>query len=179
MGGDSMNSRKIHWSIWDGPSPGIPGHNIEKSRALYASGRLRIMGEVVARYQGLSPSDAVLDPYFALAESLDIPACIHVGMSLPGITQSSPKFKVSVRNPLLLEELLNRHPKLRVWIAHLGFPFLAETIGIPNVHPQVYADASAWDWLWPREGDAAEQGAGIAIKEGLETKIMGSEGRLI
>jgi hypothetical protein len=138
--------------IWAGPSPGIPGLDIKKLRALYESGQLRIMGEVVAQYQGLSPSDAVLDPYFALAESLDIPACIHVGMSLPGITASAPKFRLSVGNPLLLEELLNRHPKLRVWVAHMGFPFLEETIGILNVYPQVYADASAWDWLWPREG---------------------------
>jgi len=115
------------------------------------SGQLRIMGEVCAQYDGLSPSDPVLNPYFALAESLDIPACIHMGMSLPGITESCPKFRVSVGNPLLLEELLNRHPKLRVWIAHMGYPFLEEMIGILNVYPQVYVDTSAIDWIERRE----------------------------
>lgn len=138
--------------IWAGPSSGIPGLDVEKLRVLYQSGRLRIMGEVVAQYDGLSPSDPVLDPYFALAESLDVPACIHTGMSFPGITQTSPKFRVSLGNPLLLEEMLNSHPKLRVWLAHLGWPFLEETIGILNVYPQVYVDTGAMDWLWPREG---------------------------
>jgi predicted TIM-barrel fold metal-dependent hydrolase len=135
--------------IWAGPSYGIPGHEVGKLRALYKSGQLMIMGEVAAQYDGLSPSDPVLDPYFALAESLDIPACIHMGMSFPRITESSPKFRVSVGNPLLLEELLNRHPKLRVWMAHMGFPFLEETIGILNVYPQVYVDTSAIDWIEP------------------------------
>jgi predicted TIM-barrel fold metal-dependent hydrolase len=137
--------------IWAGPSRGIPGLDIEKLRALYKSGRLKIMGEVCAQYDGLSPSDPILDPYFALAESLDVPACIHMGMSLPGITQSDPKFRVALGNPLLLEEMLNRHPKLRVWIAHMGFPFLQETYGILGVYPQVYADISA-SWLGTREG---------------------------
>ncbi len=156
--------------IWAGPSPGIPGLDIEKLRALYMSGQLRIMGEVCGQYDGLSPSDLVLDPYFALAESLDIPACIHMGMSLPGITESCPKFRVSVGNPLLLEELLNRHPKLRVWIAHVGWPFLEETIGILNVYPQVYVDISAVDWLWPREGFISYLQE--LIRHGFERRIM-------
>jgi hypothetical protein len=135
--------------IWAGPCDGIPGIDIEKLRGLYIADKLKIMGEVCAQYDGLSPSDEILDPYFALAESLDVPACVHMGMSFPGITGSAPKFRVSVGNPLLLEEMLNRHPKLRIWIAHLGFPFLEETIGILNVYPQVYADLSAIDWLEP------------------------------
>jgi len=133
--------------IWAGPSFGEPGLDIEKLRSLYKSGQLRIMGEVVPQYDGLSPSDPVLDPYFKLAESLDVPACVHMGMSLPGITESSPKFRVSVGNPLLLEELLNRHPKLRIWIAHMGFPFLEETIGSLNVYPRIYVDTGAIDWI--------------------------------
>jgi len=137
--------------VWAGPSSGIPGLALEILRPLYKSGRLRIMGEVCAQYDGHSPSDPVLEPYFALAESLGIPACIHMGMSFPGITESCPKFRVSVGNPLLLEELLNRHPKLRVWIAHMGYPFLEETIGILNVYPQVYADTSAIDWINSQE----------------------------
>jgi hypothetical protein len=146
--------------IWAGPSDGIPGHDIEELRALYKSGRLKIMGEVCAQYDGLSPSDGILDPYFVLAESLDVPACIHMGMSIPGITESCPKFRVSLGNPLLLEEMLNHHPKLRVWMAHLGFPYIEETVGILNVYPQVYVDCSAVDWL--------EQGFASYLKKLIE-----------
>jgi predicted TIM-barrel fold metal-dependent hydrolase len=159
--------------IWAGPSSGIPGLDTEKLRALYKSGQLKIMGEVCAQYDGLSPSDPVLEPYFALAESLDVPACVHMGMSLSGITQDAPKFRVSLGNPLLLEEMLNRHPKLRVWIAHMGFPFLQETYGILGVYPQVYADLSA-SWLGTRESFYANlreeivQGCGKQIMFGSD-----------
>jgi predicted TIM-barrel fold metal-dependent hydrolase len=156
--------------IWAGPSSGIPGLDIEKLRALYKSGRLRIMGEVCAQYDGLSPSDPVLDAYFALAESLDVPACIHMGMSLPGITEGSPKFRVSVGNPLLLEELLNRHPKLRVWIAHMGFPYLEEMIGILNVYPRVYVDTGAIDWI--ERGEAFASYLKTLVMYGFEKRIM-------
>jgi len=135
--------------FWAGLYHGIPGLDVGSLRSLYASGQLRVMGEVGAQYDGLSPSDQILDPHFALAESLDAPACVHMGMSFPGITQIAPKFRVSLGNPLLLEKMLNLHPKLRVWIAHMGFPYLEETIGILNVYPQVYTDTSAIDWLEP------------------------------
>ena len=154
--------------IWAGLSYGIPGHPIETLRPLYQSGRLKMMGEVCGQYDGLSPSDEVLDPYFALAESLDVPACVHMGMSMPGITQSDPKFRVSLGNPLLLEEMLNRHPKLRVWIAHMGFPFLEETIGILNVYPQVYADVSATDWIEPGFPSKLQE----LIRYGFAKRIM-------
>jgi predicted TIM-barrel fold metal-dependent hydrolase len=132
--------------FWAGPSGPFPGLDIENLRARYEAGKLRILGEVCAQYDGLSSSDSVLDLYFALAESLDIPTCIHEGMSFPDITRSCPKFRVSLGNPLLEEELLNRHPKLRVWIVHMGFPYLEETIGILNVYPRVYVDTAAIDW---------------------------------
>ncbi len=156
--------------VWAGPSSGIPGLEIKRLRPLYQSGRLKIMGEVCAQYDGLSPSDAVLEPYFALAESLDVPACIHMGMSFSGITESCPKFRVSIGNPLLLEELLNRHPRLRVWIAHMGYPFLEETIGILNVYPQAYVDTSAIDWVTSQ----AEFSAYLKqlVRAGFGKKIM-------
>jgi len=159
--------------IWAGLIFGAPSHDIEVLRTLFESGRLKILGEVCAQYDGLSPSDPVLEPYFALAESLDVPACVHMGMSLPGITESAPKFRVSLGNPLLLEETLNRHPKLRVWIAHMGLPFLQETYGILGVYPQVYADLSA-SWLGTRESFYANlreeivQGCGKQIMFGSD-----------
>lgn len=155
--------------IWAGPYHGVPGLDIESLRARYKSGQLRIMGEIGAQYDGLSPSDPVLDPYFALAESLDVPACVHMGMSLAGITQWAPKFRVSLGNPLLLEEMLNRHPKLRVWIAHMGLPFLQETYGILGIYPQVYADIAA-SWLGTRESFHANLRA--EIKQGCGKQIM-------
>jgi len=114
---------------------------IEALRDLFRNGRLNAIGEVQAQYEGLSPSDPSLDPYFALAESLDIPVGIHTGTSFPGTPyQGYPRFRLSLGNPLLLEDLLVRHPKLRVFIAHGGEPWRRETIGLMQLYPQVYMD---------------------------------------
>jgi predicted TIM-barrel fold metal-dependent hydrolase len=49
----------------------------------------------------------------------------------------------------LIEEVLVKHPKLKIQLMHLGFPYLQETKAILNVYPQVYADIGAIDWLRP------------------------------
>jgi hypothetical protein len=120
---------------------GQPLPSIDDLRTSFSSGRLNAIGEVQAQYEGLSPSDPSLDPYFTLAESLDIPVGIHTGTSFPGTPyQGFPRFRLSLGNPLLLEDLLVRHPKLRVFIAHGGEPWRRETVALMQMYPQVYMD---------------------------------------
>ena len=126
---------------------GRPLPHIDELRSLFKSGQLTAIGEVVAQYQGLSPSDPALEPYFALAEELDIPVGIHTGTSFPGTPyQGYPRFRLTLGNPLLLEDLLVRHPKLRVFIAHGGEPWRRETIALMGMYPQVYMDVGTI-WL--------------------------------
>jgi hypothetical protein len=123
---------------------GQPLPPMEALGGLFKSGRLAAIGEIQAQYEGLSPSDPTLDPYFALAESLDIPVGIHTGSSFPGIhNQGYPRFRLSLGNPLLLEDLLARHPKLRVFIAHGGEPWRREAIALMQMYQQVYMDVGA------------------------------------
>jgi predicted TIM-barrel fold metal-dependent hydrolase len=103
---------------------------------------------VTAQYAGLSPSDPALDPYFALAEELDVPVGIHTGTSFPGTPyRGHPRFRVALGNPLLLEELLVRHPKLRVFIMHGGEPWRRETLALMHMYEQVYMDVAVIDWI--------------------------------
>jgi predicted TIM-barrel fold metal-dependent hydrolase len=53
-------------------------------------------------------------------------------------------------NPGLVEEALNRYPKLRLNLMHAGWPYLDDTISILFHYPQVNADLGAIDWLLPR-----------------------------
>ncbi|HSL69032.1 MAG TPA: amidohydrolase family protein [Longimicrobiales bacterium] len=117
-------------------------------RALYRAGQLRAMAEVVAQYEGFSPSDPALDPYFALAEELDVPVGIHTGTSFPRTPYSGrPNFRLALGNPLLLEDLLVRHPNLRVYIMHGGAPWTRETIAVMQMYPQVYMDVAVINWI--------------------------------
>lgn len=122
--------------------------SLDSLEALYKSGSLQAMAEVTAQYEGLSPSDPALEPYFALAERLDIPVGIHTGTSFPGTPYSgSPNFRVALGNPLLLEDLLVRHPNLRVYIMHGGAPWTRETSALLSMYPQVYMDVAVINWI--------------------------------
>lgn len=150
---------------------GEPGLNIDSLRARHSAGAFSAIGEVLAQYQGLSPSDAGLEPYWELAEELDLPVGVHTGISFPGITQKgAPDFRVALGNPLLVEGLLNRHPRLRVFLMHGGHPFLAETIGILSVYPQVYVDVAVIDWILRREQFYAYLKA--LVRAGLADRTM-------
>ena len=116
----------------------------EELRALHAAGLLDVIGEVMAQYEGIAPSDARLEPYWALAESLDIPVGIHMGPGGPGDPYNgSPNYRARNSSALGLEETLVRHPRLRVYIMHAGYPFIADLRAVLFTHPQVYVDISA------------------------------------
>lgn len=105
------------------------------------NGSIDFIGEVLSQYYGISPSTERLAPFFALAEKHHLPVGIHTGIAGPN--HGAPNFRVSLGNPLLLEDLLDRFPKLKVWIMHAGTPFLQESIAIMKYYPLVYADISA------------------------------------
>jgi predicted TIM-barrel fold metal-dependent hydrolase len=120
----------------------------EGLRQLYESGQLQIMGEVTAQYAGVAPNDPRLEPYYALAEDLGIPFCLHTGFGPPmSPYMGDPDFRMRHGNPLLLEDVLVKHPKLRIYIAHGGYPYIEETIALMMMYQQVYVDVSAINWL--------------------------------
>ena len=51
----------------------------DEIRQAVQSGHVGVLGEITAQYAGMIPSDPILEPYFALAEELDLPVGIHSG----------------------------------------------------------------------------------------------------
>lgn len=139
------------------PSPLFPSFpdgtwpDLGELQAAYRAGELQAMGELPLQYQGLTLDSPEMEPFLALAEVLDIPVAVHTGLGPPGATyECCPKFRAALGNPLLIEEALVRHPKLRVYLMHAGYPYLEETIALLHAHPQVYADVAVLDWALPR-----------------------------
>ena len=127
-------------SNWNGDLP-----DITFLRSAYKSGRFKGMGEIATQYFTLAPNDPRLEPYFALAEELDLPVLIHMA----GIGAHVPTFRASLGRPLLLEDVVVRHPKLRIYFENAGYPFLDEAIALMTQYPQVYADLSTITWIIP------------------------------
>ncbi|MDP9103205.1 MAG: amidohydrolase family protein, partial [Pseudomonadota bacterium] len=134
----------LAFSVSDAPS-------IQALRDLHKAGKLAVMGEIGAQYEGLAPNDPRLEPYYALAEELDIPLGIHVGPGPPGATALGIKtFRMSAGDPLLLEDVLVKHPNLRLYVMHAGWPNIDHMIALMYAHPQVYVDTGVIDYTQPR-----------------------------
>ncbi|OFW11984.1 MAG: metal-dependent hydrolase [Acidobacteria bacterium RIFCSPLOWO2_12_FULL_66_10] len=110
-------------------------------RELHAKGRLAVLGEVINQYAGIPPDDPQMEPYWAMAEALDIPAGIHIGPGPPGVIYlGATGYRARLHSALTLEEVLVRHPRLRLYIMHAGYPMLDDVLAVLYAHPQVHLD---------------------------------------
>ncbi|MEA5140956.1 amidohydrolase family protein [Arcicella rigui] len=116
------------------------------------AGFYKVMGEVAPQYQGMSPSDPSLDEYFGVAEKLGVPVGIHMGTGGNGtINITNPKYRASLGRPFLLEDMLAKHPKLKIWVMHAGYPMADEMIALMGANAYVYVDLAGFIWSYPLE----------------------------
>lgn len=170
---------------WQDAAPGrvIPGTSfnegmtpgkrvdLEELRKNFTSGGFKVMGEIGLQYEGISPSDPSVDKYFALAEELDIPIAIHMGTGGSGRANvAMPGFRGSMGNPLLLEDLLARHPKLRVQVMHAGYPMIDNMLTLLQANSHVYVDVAGLIWSYPIKG--VNRYIERMVDAGFEDRVM-------
>lgn len=133
-------------------------------------GNIHFLGEVLSQYYGISSSDSLLLPYYALAAKYRLPVGIHTGGAGPD--HGSPRFKMELGNPAYAAHLLSRFPRLKVWLMHGGDQFYKEAITLMKQHRQVYTDISVLSNpdIIPGERFAAIMKAFITA--GLEDRLM-------
>jgi len=157
-------------SFSEGMQPGarVP---LDELRKDFTKDGFKVMGEIGLQYEGLSPSDPSVEQYFALAEELDIPIAIHMGTGGSGRANvTSPKFRGSMGNPLLLEDLLARHPKLRVQVMHAGYPMIDNMLTLLQANSHVYVDVAGLIWSYPlKEVNRYIQ---RLVEAGFEDRVM-------
>ena len=145
--------------------------DLDQLRKDFTTGGFKVMGEIGLQYEGLSPSDPSVDKYFALAEELDIPVAIHMGTGGSGRGNiTTPKFRGSMGNPLLLEELLARHPKLRVQVMHAGYPMIDNMLTLLQANSHVYVDVAGLIWSYPLK--EVNRYIERLVEAGFEDRVM-------
>ena len=131
--------------------------DIKWVRGEVEAGRIAMLGEVGTQLIGIFPNDPALEPYFSLAEEFDIPFALHMG---PGpawavgdqsIYEAFPDFQIRAGDPLELEDVLRRHPDLRLYIMHAAWPMLDELLTILWHNPNVYVDLGHLQVAIPRD----------------------------
>lgn len=161
---------------YTGPRDALPDPTT--LRAMIEDKRVGVIGELGLQYRGLSPTDPAIEPYFALAEELDVPVAIHTGLGDAGTPYNCcPNFRTSLGSPRLIEDVLVHHPKLRVYLMHAGYPYIAETLALLYVYPQVYVDVAVINWAIPRKAFHAYLRA--LVDAGFGERIMFGSDQMI
>jgi predicted TIM-barrel fold metal-dependent hydrolase len=100
--------------------------------------RLGLRGLKIAPiYQHFDPWSREAHALLEVADALHIPVLWHQGATF---VRDAPLIHA---RPVLLDEIARRYPELRMWVAHLGHPWIDELLVVIRKHPHLYADMSA------------------------------------
>lgn len=86
--------------------------------------------------QDFHPSCGAAMQLYAEAAGLGLPVLFHTGI----FTTASTILEYA--RPMLLDEVAREFPELRIVIAHMGYPWVHETIALLAKHANVYAEIS-------------------------------------
>ncbi len=97
----------------------------------------RIIGiKLYTGYEPISPTDKRCEPVYDLCEKYDAPVIFHLGDTY--LSHAPIKFA----HPLAIDEVACRRPKMKIIMAHLGNPWITETMVVLGRNKNVYADIS-------------------------------------
>ncbi len=134
-----------------GFQPGRAGMSVNDIQSLHENGQLDVFAEITNQYAGIAPDDPLMAPYWALAESLDVPVGIHVGPGPPGVVYlGASRYRAHLHSALTMEEVLVKHPGLRVYLMHAGYPMLDDLLAMLYAHPQLHVDVGIIVYSQPR-----------------------------
>ena len=127
----------------------IAGHQLNVTRETYSAqdvsdyfdeGGFEVLAEVTNQYAGIAPDDPRFDEFWQVAAEKDIPVGIHIGVGPPGAPYLFDGYRARLHSPLALEEILVRHPTLRVYVMHAGWPMLDDIKAMLYAYPQLYVE---------------------------------------
>lgn len=122
----------------------------ESFEQLVKDGKIDVLGEIGAYYHGLTLADPFYDPYLKICQEYGIPVAIHTGGGPPGTTyRGAPKARLTLGNPLLIEDVLVKYPKLKIYLMHSGEMYYREALRLMMSYPQVYSDLGVELWVHP------------------------------
>lgn len=143
---DSAGVLRLGYSLEELPS----AEDLARIRQLHKEGRLTSIGEVETPYQGIRYDDPLMEPLWDLAEELDLPVLLHTGSGPTDGYRSNPRKRLASTDVFALEEVILRHPKIRIVLQHMGYPMGDATLALMGAYSNIYLDTGATDWLVAR-----------------------------
>lgn len=152
----------------------------EEFEAEVKAGRVAVLGEIGAYYEGKTLADPGFEPFLEICERLGVPVAIHTGGGPSQIThRGAPKARLTNSNPLLIEEVLVRHPDLKLWLMHAGEFEWEGALRLMAMYPQVYADLGVLLWVHDMTKVWAERFLRDAQAMGMLDRVMFGSDQMI
>jgi hypothetical protein len=131
---------------------GLSNEQLQRMRSLQASGAVKLFAEAGLQYSGIRADDPKVEPFWSLAEELDVPVGIHLGLGMPltGEDLRSDPYRAELTTPFQLESVLKKHPRLRIYVMHAASPMIDGMIAMLFTYPTLHVDIAANDWSMPR-----------------------------
>ena len=143
--------------------------------------KIEIFGELGPYYEGATLADSIWQPYMRICERYDIPVAVHTGGGDPGGTYSwSPKARLKFGDPYLIEEVLVKYPKLRIYLMHAGGEEWHEhALRLMAYYPQLYTDIAVMLWVEPNSQRAIKDFLRNAKEAGYHDRILFGSDQMI
>lgn len=140
---------------------------------LIQKGVINIFGEITAVYKGKTLNDPVYEPYLKLCEQYGIPVAYHTGGG-PKMTpyRGRPEFRLSLGDPLLIEDVLVMYPNLKIYLMHGGEVFYEHAIRMMRIYPQLHIGLGVLLWSSPYTQDYAVRILKLAKKADLMDRVL-------
>ena len=138
-----------------------------KAEIRRAHEELAMRGVAVApAAQDFHPSNSQAMLVYAEAAELGLPVLFHTGVRLTAAT------KLEYAQPVLLDEVARELPDLKMVIAHMGVPWVNETVALLAKHENVFSEVS---WLFAQPWHAY-QALLSAYQFGVMEKLLFGSG---
>ncbi len=171
---EAMNENRVEYAVVSGSIESlevytkadprfIPGYMdedelipIAEFENLVKAGKIKVFGEITAVYKGTTLNDPVYAPYLEMCERYGIPVAYHTGGG-PAMTPFNccPKFRISFGDPFLIEDVLVKYPKLKVYLMHAGEVFFEHALRMMALYRNLYVDLGVLLWVDPIVQDYA------------------------
>lgn len=124
---------------------------VAKFESEWKAGKWKAIGELGLPYGGHPLNDPACFPLYEVAQRYDIPVFFHTGLDGPNPQSFAPKFRISISDPLLLEDVAIRFPKLKIVIMHMGWPFFDHALYMLYAYENVHLDTAVVNWILGKE----------------------------
>ena len=128
-------------------SNNYPKFDTVEFKKMIEEGKIQVWGEFMPQFNGLTLADPKFAPYLSICEREGIPIALHTGAGPPGISNRYNKFRLSLGDPLLIEEVLINYPKLKIYLMHSGGLFYENSLALMEMYPQLYCGLGLLLWI--------------------------------